>query len=324
MVRQTRPMAALLVGAAIFICIAGIGSPAFAIFSDDEARRAILDLRTRLEVSNSRVDALNARIDDLQKQLQNSAQGQLQLLNENERLRADLARLRGQLEETGRLATTGKTQQKDLYIDLDQRLKQIEPVTVESNGIAYRVSGPEKTQFEELQESLRSGNFKKTSALADRFMVRFPASQLGPRVLLMKGTALYADRNYKAAIAARESFIKRYPEHPEVPQAALNLAASQAESGATAPARKTLEDILQNFPDTAAAAEARERLSMLPAPTPEPEPEKETSAAPAAKKSADGKTVAASKASDKSAPAKSPAPKAPPPKASPNKAPPQK
>lgn len=320
MVRQTRPMAALVTGAAIFLVAVAASPRALAIFSDDEARRAILDLRTRLEVSNSRMDALNSRIDDLQKQLQNSAQGQLQLLNENERLRADLARLRGQLEETGRLATTGKTQQKDLYTDLDQRLKQIEPVTVESNGVTFRVSGPEKAQFEELQESLRSGNFKKSSSLADRFMVRFPASQLGPRVLLIKGTALYADKNYKAAIAARESFIKRYPEHPEVPQAALNLAASQAESGATPAARKTLEDIIQNYPDTAAATEAKERLSMLPA----PESDAATNAASPAKKASESKAAATAKSTDKSGSAKNQNTKSSAQKASPTKTAPAK
>ena len=259
MIRLRKKTVASVSSAAVFIGCLVVSLPAIAMFSDDEARRAILDLRARVE-------ALNTRIDDLQKQLQNSAQGQLQLLNENERLRADLALLRGQLEETGRLATTGKSQQKGLYLDLDQRLKQLEPVTVEANGITYRVSTPEKTRYDELQEALKSGDVKKTVSLANRFTLQFPGSSLGPRVLMTKGTALYADKNYKAAIAARESFIDRYPGHPEIPQAMLNLAASQAESGNTSAARTTLQAVIKDYADSPAASDAKERLKTLAKP----------------------------------------------------------
>lgn len=253
--------AASLSRAAVFFGTLTIASASWAMFSDDEARRAILDLRARVE-------AANARIDDLQKQLQNASQGQLQLLNENERLRAELARLRGQLEETGRLATTGKSQQKDLYLDLDQRLKQLEPVAFEVNGTTHRVAPAEKARFEEIQDALKAGDFKKVASLANRFMLQFPGSSLGPRVMLTKGTALYADKNYKAAIAARENFIERYPGHPEIPQATLNLAASQAESGSTSAARATLQSLIKEFPDSPAAAEAKERLKSLGKPAP--------------------------------------------------------
>ncbi len=251
--------AASLSRAAVFVGTLAIAASASAMFSDDEARRAILDLRARVE-------AANARIDDLQKQLQSTSQAHLQLLNESERLRAELATLRGQLEETGRVATTGKSQQKDLYLDLDQRLKQIEPVTVETNGTTYRVSPAEKARFDELQEALKAGEFKKSVGLANRFMLQFPGSALGPRVLLNKGTALYADKNYKAAIAAREDFIDRYPGHPEVPLAMLNMAASQAESGSPAAARTTLQSLIKEFPDSPATAEAKERLKTLAKP----------------------------------------------------------
>ena len=94
-------MAASISSAAIFISLSTFAGPTLALFSDDEARRAIIDLRVRVE-------SLSSTIDEMDKRLQSSAQGQLQLLNENERLRQDIARLRGLVEETGRLASTGK------------------------------------------------------------------------------------------------------------------------------------------------------------------------------------------------------------------------
>lgn len=202
----------------------------------------------------------SARAGDIEKQLQSTSQGQLQVLNEIERLRADVARLRGSLEETSRMATTGKSQQKDFYVDLDQRLKKLEPVTVTVNGIAYKVSPEEKSKFDEMRELLKAAEFKKVAAAADAFELTYPSSSLLANVLLTKGTAYYGDANYKASILARQEFIDKYPNHPARPDVTLNLAASQAESGNANAARSTLEGLVKAYPNSPAAAEAKERL----------------------------------------------------------------
>ncbi len=253
-------MAASYLSAAIFFCAVSITAPAWAsLFSDDEARRAIIDLRVQVE-------ALNKKIGDLERQLQTAGQGQLSLLNENERLRSELATLRGQIEEASKIASTGKSQQKDLYTDLDQRLRQIEPVELVVDGVTFRVRADEKARFEEIRETLRTGEFKKVGELANAFEQSFPQSSLVPLVLLNKGTALYAEKNYKASIAARQEFIERFPNHPGRPQATLNMAASQAESGNPNTARGILEGLIKTFPNSAAAAEAKERLKTLTKP----------------------------------------------------------
>ncbi len=259
MVVVCKIMAASRSSAAIFISaitLAFASGHAHALVSDDEARRAIIDLRARVEAMGSKLVELEAR-------LQASAQGQLQILNENERLRAEIAHLRGQLEEASQMANTGKSQQKDFYVDLDQRLKQIEPVSISVDGVNVRVSPAEKTKFEDLRELLRVGEFKKSAAAAEAFRQAFPASPLSATVLFLRGSALYADKDYMAAIAARQEFIDRYPNHPSRPQAILNLAANQAESGNPNTARGILESLIKNYPNSAAATEAKERLKTL-------------------------------------------------------------
>ena len=273
MVGFRKAVAASISSAAIFISgLALLPAPGAAVtlLADDEARRAIIDLRARVE-------AMDTKIADLERRLQAATEGQLQILNENERLRTELARLRGQIEEAHQTANTGKSQQKDLFLDLDrrlsqqkdlyadidQRIKQIEPVSLTIDGMTLRVGQGEKARFEELRESLRDGEFKKTVTQADAFQQAYPASQLLANILLIKGSALYADKNYKAAIAARQEFIDRYPNHPSRPQAILNLAASQAESGNPNTARGILDNLIKNYPNSPAAAEARERLKTL-------------------------------------------------------------
>lgn len=259
-----KAMAASASRAAIFLCV-GFGlfsltGPAAAIFSDDEARRAIIDLRTRLETLESR---LTDRIAELERNLQASSRTQLQLLNENERLRSEVARLRGTVEEANQNLNTGKSQQKDLYGDLDQRLKQIEPVLVTIDKTSIEVSRGEKTRFDEVRDALKAGDFAKTVTASDAFQQAYPYSRLSPDVLLIKGSAFYADKNYKAAIAARQEFLDRYPNHPARPQVTLNLAAAQAESGNPNTARGILEGLIKAYPNSSAAADAKERLKSL-------------------------------------------------------------
>lgn len=244
--------------AAFLISLALLCQPSWAIFSDDEARRAILDLRARVE-------ALGNRIGDLERQLQNSSQSQLEMLNENERLRSEVSRLRGELEEASRAANTGKKQQREQLGVLEQRLKQIEPVIVEVDGVNHRVSPTEAAQFEKLRESLRAADFKTTVTAASNFEAAYPTSSLAANALFIRGTALYALKEYKTSIAVRLEFLKKYPEHPSAPQAMLNLAASQAETGNPNTSRATLESLIKTYPSSAAAAEAKDRLKALAA-----------------------------------------------------------
>jgi tol-pal system protein YbgF len=250
------------------VLFGGLTSPqAQALFSDDEARRAIIDMRVRIET-------LSNRIGDLERALQNSAQSQIQLLNDNERMRSEIARLRGQLEESNLISTSRKSQQKDLYLDLDKRLEeqrnviaemqarlqQLEPVSVIAHGVGYRVSANEKTQFEGIQSALNAQEFKKAVQMSQEFQNEHPNSVLAADVLFMKGTALYADKELRPSIEARRELISRFPKHPSVPQALLNLAAGLEETGNPNTARRTLEELIKSHPKSAAAAEARKRL----------------------------------------------------------------
>ena len=289
---------------AVVLSLAVVGTtPGWAFFSDDEARRAILDLRVKVDtltkrqeeiasqVSNlasqgqstvNRLDEMTPRISDTEVRLQGSGKGQLQLLNENEKLRTEIAALRGQIEQLLQQATQVQQSQKDFYTDLDRRLKtiepvktayteldrrlkSIEPVTIVADGQTLRVSPQEADQFRSLQDTFRGNDTKATLNAALRFEQQFPGSAVLPHVLLLRGTTLYIAKNYSEAIVARQEFLRRFPNHPGSVQASMNLAASQAESGDIPAAKKTLQAILSNNPEPTIAAEAKLRLDTLPA-----------------------------------------------------------
>ena len=77
------------------------------------------------------------------------------------------------------------------------------------------------------------------------------------------GTSYYAQRDYKAAIAAQQVVIKNYPTSPRAADAMLNVASSQTDMGDKRAARQTLDALVAKYPDTQAASTARERLPAL-------------------------------------------------------------
>ena len=92
-----------------------------ALFDDEEARRRIADTQVRLtNVQNQ----LEARLAAIEGQLKN--QGLVDLLSHVEQLKTDVARLRGQIEVLINEQDQLQKRQRDLYIDLDSRLRRLE------------------------------------------------------------------------------------------------------------------------------------------------------------------------------------------------------
>ena len=257
-----------------------------AIFSDDEARKAILDLRIRFEELRNQVQdlgkqiqALNTELKETQQVVQNKAdgQGQLGVQSDMERLRQELARARGQIEELVNELTTTQKRQRDLdqMVDkriaevktkvgeVDNRLTAFEPIVVNVDGMEIRVDPAEKRLFDAAIESFRAGEFKQSAAQLRSMMDRFPDSAYMPSLVFWFGSANYAQREFKGAITSFTAFLKTYAEHPRAADARLNLGLAQADAGERAAARKTLQNVVDRHPESNAAVVAKERLSKL-------------------------------------------------------------
>ncbi|MFO1326648.1 MAG: tol-pal system protein YbgF [Rubrivivax sp.] len=241
------------------------------LFDDDEARKAILDLRTRITQND---DAAKARIAELgraQAQMAEQMNEQmaavrrslLELNNQLESLRADLARLRGTDEQTQRDIADLQKRQKDLGQMVDERLRRLEPVKVSLDGIEFSASPEERKAYDDAVALMRGGDFDKAAAALAAFQRRYPNSGYAESVRYWLGNAHYARRDYKEAIATFRAFVAASPEHPRAAEAMLALANSQAETKDTKAARKTIEDLLKAYPKSEAAQAGKERLASL-------------------------------------------------------------
>ena len=215
------------------ICL-GMSSSAWALFADDDARKAILDLRKSLATTQM----------DLQSQI--------------EKLKAENAELRGKVENLEKQGEDINTSQKTYYQDLDTRLGNFEPRTATIEGVSGTVQPGEKKAYEDALKAFQAGSLKKADEGFSAFATRYPKSPYLPLALFWSGNSKYANKDYAGAIAQLQSLIKRYPTHPRIPSAMLTLGNAQLESGNKVAAKKTFAEIISKYPDTEAAKDAQQ------------------------------------------------------------------
>ncbi len=237
------------------------------LFDDDEARKAIVELRQRVEANRVATEASDARrADELRRAVDETAQTRRSLLdlqNQIETLRAETASLRGQNEQLTRDLAEAQRRQKDLTQGVEERLRKFEPGKVSVDGREFNAEPNEKRDYEAAQAAFRKGEFVPAQTAFADFVKRYPQSGYGPSALYLMGNAQYANRDYAGAIASFKQLLSQAPDHPKAPEAALSIANCQIELKDARSARKTLEDLVKVFPQSEAATAAKERIARL-------------------------------------------------------------
>jgi tol-pal system protein YbgF len=262
------------VAAAIMLAIAFATAPArAALFDDDEARK--------------RVDALRVRVDQLEQQLSQRLErleakdaALIDMFRDVEQIKADIARLRGQYEVLAYELEQAQKRQRDLYLDLDSRLRKIEggpgpaaanveaaPAPAIAGGAATgSVARPgdaasEQRAYDSALEQFKSGSYPAAIVSFQTFVKTYPKSPLAASALYWVGNAQYAQRDFRAAIATQRQLLAAYPDSQKVPDALLNVASCQVELGDAVGSRRTLEEIVAKYPTSEAAGKAKQRLA---------------------------------------------------------------
>lgn len=220
-----------------------------ALFGDDEARKAILELRTK--------------VDALQKSVDSKSSALLDLSNQNENLRQEIARLNGRIEELNNALATEQQRQKDFYTDLDGRLRKLEPQNVTVDGKEALVGQSEQRDYDNAFSLFKSGDYKNSGTAFANFIQRYPQSAYAPSAQYWIGNAYYSQGSYRDAIAAQQTLLKKYPDNAKAPDAMLNIASSYIALKDIKNAKKTLNALVSQYPNAPAAQTAKERLASL-------------------------------------------------------------
>ena len=257
----------VLSGALASLCLsAGLfAPPAHAgLFDDEEARKAILDLRQRIEQGNEQQRArLAEQAAQLTEQINQLKRSLLDLNNQLEQMRGENARLHGQNEQLARDLSEVQRHQKDIQAGVDDRIRRIEPQKVTFEGKEFLVEPEEKRQYDEAMEALRKSDFEHSAVMLSTFRRRYPASGYSDSVLFWLGNAQYGARQYKDAIGSFRALVSAEPDNPKAPEALLAIANCYAELKDPKTARRTIDELLKAYPKSEAAQAGRERLASL-------------------------------------------------------------
>ncbi|HSH97258.1 MAG: tol-pal system protein YbgF [Methylophilaceae bacterium] len=247
------------------------------LFSDDEARKKIADLQQQVESQNQANQALSQRIATMEAVIK--GQGLIDLLTQVDQLKQDLSNVKGQLEVTNHSLDMAQQRQKDLYVDVDGRLRKIEtaaPATAVNTPAATdaptagainpnsAVEAPtESKDFDAAQTLLKTGKYKEAFDAFGKFIQTYPGSTRLPEAQYSLGFSQFSLKNYKAAIATQQKLVKTYPDSSKAPDAMFNIANAQIQLADIDSAKKTLKELLSKYPSSEIAPNAKRRLSVL-------------------------------------------------------------
>lgn len=248
------------VAAAALLMVACMGSASAGLFDDEEARKAILDLRQKNQVTEQKLAEESRRATEDAAQLRRSL---IELQNELEATRAEMAKLRGQGEQVVRDLAELQRLQKDTAQSLDERLRKFEPSRMTMDGKEFVADPSEKRDYDAAMAIFRKGEFATAQLVFVDFLTRYPKTGFRQSALFWLGNAQYATKDYKDALSSFRALVVSAPDHMRVPEAILAIANCQLELKDNKGARKTLEELVANHPGSEAAQAAKDRLARL-------------------------------------------------------------
>ena len=231
-----------------------------------------------------RITDMEARLLRIERVFENESL--IQLASELTQLRSDTAALRGEIE-TLRFETEGSaTRQRDLYLDVDQRLQSLEqaqsrvsaappPAATAPQGgfantpaqssppAAARPTGTDQQNYQAAFEMIQARRYPEAGRAFQEFLSAFPQSPLADNAQYWLAETYYVQGQFQEALPVFQKVVDDYPQSAKMPDALLKIAYCQDELDNTAAARTTLQQVMRQFPDTTAARLASQRLERL-------------------------------------------------------------
>jgi tol-pal system protein YbgF len=233
------PLAAL---AALFLS----NSAQAALFGDSEARQQVSNLKQEVQGVQGRLETIS--------------NGQFELANQVEQIRAENARLRGQLEVLLNEIETLKNRQRDFYVDLDTRMRQLETAAAQAPAPA-QTGGAGGDGYGSALGLLKEGRTAEALAELDAYINNNPNSDNLPEAHFWAGTAALQSKNVAAANKHFNTVLGRWPKSAVAPDAMLGLANGQLAINDRRNARQTLQSLIDRYPSSNAAKTAKQHLA---------------------------------------------------------------
>jgi len=241
----------------VFVCAGSVyaaKAPVVDITSSGARVRGGLTLDERMSklesvLENRTLEEFSARIDAAQQELQ---------------------RLQGEAETVNHNIEDLKRKQRELYLDLDHRLRTLETAQRSSSGSGSETApnaaapgGADRVGYEAAFATLRDGKYEQAIVELQDFLKKHPGSEHAANAQYWLGEAFYVQRRYDIALVEFERVVARYPNSPKFSDALLKFGLTQYELGVWDKSSQTLNEVVTKFPNTSQAQLAMQRLEQI-------------------------------------------------------------
>jgi tol-pal system protein YbgF len=207
-----------------------------------------------------RLDDLDARVGRIDRVVSNNSL--VQLSQQIEAQQQELRQLRGRMEELQNENAKLRQEQRDLYGDLDRRLKEARAVAATAPPPANPAD--EQVLYDRALEQLRGRDYAGAVDSLRSLAASYPNGALADNTQYWLGEAYYVTQEFDHAAAAFQRVLTDFPNSRKTPDALLKLAYTQLEQGNATAGRANLQQVIDKYPGTEAARLALDRLSKLP------------------------------------------------------------
>jgi tol-pal system protein YbgF len=225
---------------------------------------------------------LDTRLSRIERVVSN--QSLLDLANQGEALRTDMRAMHNDIDQLSNGLEAGRKQQRDLYADLDRRMKALElrGGTGNAGGGSPGASGPgdsglasssaagdasvgsdDKAAYQASFNLLKDGQYDRAIVAFQKFLTAYPDSQLADNAQYWLGEANYVNKSFPEAESAFQRVVDKYPQSRKRPDALLKIGYCQYELKQWDMARATLSRVATQFADTPAGHLAQQRLDRM-------------------------------------------------------------
>ena len=231
-----------------------------------------LDAAPQQDPMEVRLEEMERRLGALERIL---ASGSLiELTVQVDDLQRETADIRGRTETLEHESTGTLDRQRDLYVDLDDRIRELErnmqsrPTQVANGNMVVPgqlpvPGGSDRENYEAAFELLKEQQYEAAGVAFQQFMTSFPNSPLADNAQYWLAEAYYVTDRFEEALIQFQIVLSGYPRSRKIPDALLKIGYSNYELGRWDDARRALQQVQANHAESTAARLADQRIKRM-------------------------------------------------------------
>ncbi len=230
--------------------------------------------------------SVNNRLERLERLV--NSKGLVDVMVRVESLQSELQRLVGEIELQKHALDEIKNRQRDLYMDIDRRLLQIErgsgsvsnsvtqpaqdisateiepaPARTASKSRVIKKKEGEQVAYQKAFDLLRALRYEKATKAFRQFLANYPDGRYAHIAQYWLAETSYHTRKYAIAVQDYQTLINQYPKSPKRADALLKIGYSQFELKSFSKAEVVLKKLIQSYPGTTEAGQAENLLQKI-------------------------------------------------------------